>query len=1083
MVMIAAVRSATSPRLRIPARWATKTEIDGNPVDQILIREQYAGVVSNGVDAYSCTLESEQIVKLLAEKAVGNINGLSIVLPDETYVDLAATTDIPSGRWVDGNAAATDPAAVLRSLDGAFQFIEDDPVRGRQGLRSPQLGATHTVLGYWSTKKEEPATVVMPTGTGKTDTMLALFCTGRPERLLVIVPSDALRTQIADKFLSLGVLQEFGVLSPRGLRPVVGQVKHAFSDPATAAAFATRCNVIVATPDALRASDEPTRFALYERCSHLFIDEAYHVEAETWNAIRRRFIGKSVVQFTATPFREDGKRLGGRLVYAFPLREAQRLGYFSTIDYVSVVDFYDQDRAIAAHAIERLRQDRVAGYDHILMARVKWKKRADELLPLYRELGPEFQPMVLYSGIPETDRLARLAAMRSRKSRIVICVDMLGEGFDMPELKIAEIHDPHKSLGVTLQFVGRFSRNVPGRLGNATVVVGRPKGEFDDRLLKLYAQDSDWNLVIRDLSQAAVADEEEVNDFEAAFGELPDEVSIRSLLPKMSTVIYKVTDAEWRPEGIYRVYPPEEVLTDPLPVNDRDGVMWCVIEQRAEVEWGQVNLVENVSYDLYVLYHDRTRHLLYVNSSHDAFHEDVAKAVCGDSAIRITGENVYRVLANVKRMLPTNIGVLDVRNRSRRFSMHVGADVTEGLPAGETQTKTKTNLFAYGYEEGNRVSVGASLKGRVWSYRVAKTLKHWKDWCDTVGAKVTDETISIDALMKNFIRPVVLKERPALVPLAVEWPWEIFANVREEFRVEHDGKAWPIVDADLEIRSHTDAGPIEVRVVTPDWQLDYDIAIEEGAMRFAAVGADAVVRGPRSIASLRDYLSQNGLQIYFEQEALVTPEAILHKPDRNLLPYDPADLIDLDWTGIDLSVESQGGQRRPDSVQAYMIEQVKAMADWTVVLDDDTSNEMADIVALRVEGNELVVHLTHCKYVSDWRQGEDRRRIDDLYDVCGQAMKSVRWRRAVDTFFTNLIRRQKQYLDRNGVTGFMVGDELKLMDLFDRSRLLKPQFTIAIAQPGLQKHNHSDAQLELLAATQTYVYDVANGAFAVYCSH
>src|SRR5215210_2846682 len=105
------------------------------------------------------------------------------------------------------------------------------------------------------------------------------------------------------------------------------------------------------------------------------------------------------------------------------------------------------------------------------MARVKWKTRADEILPLYRELAPEFNPMILHSGVSEPDRRASLEALRSRESRIVICVEMLGEGFDMPELKIAAIHDSQKSLGVTLQFVGRFSRNMPGHLGEATVVV------------------------------------------------------------------------------------------------------------------------------------------------------------------------------------------------------------------------------------------------------------------------------------------------------------------------------------------------------------------------------------------------------------------------------------------------------------------------------------------------------------------------------------------------------------------------------------------------------------------------------------
>ena len=35
---------------------------------------------------------------------------------------------------------------------------------------------------------------------------------------------------------------------------------------------------------------------------------------------------------------------------------------------------------------------------------------------------------------------------------------MLGEGFDLPELKIAALHDVKKSLPVTLQFTGRFTR-------------------------------------------------------------------------------------------------------------------------------------------------------------------------------------------------------------------------------------------------------------------------------------------------------------------------------------------------------------------------------------------------------------------------------------------------------------------------------------------------------------------------------------------------------------------------------------------------------------------------------------------------
>jgi len=50
----------------------------------------------------------------------------------------------------------------------------------------------------------------------------------------------------------------------------------------------------------------------------------------------------------------------------------------------------------------------------------------------------------------------------------IICVNMLGEGFNFPSLKIAAIHSPHRSLSVTLQFIGRFARTAGENLGPAT---------------------------------------------------------------------------------------------------------------------------------------------------------------------------------------------------------------------------------------------------------------------------------------------------------------------------------------------------------------------------------------------------------------------------------------------------------------------------------------------------------------------------------------------------------------------------------------------------------------------------------------
>jgi len=56
--------------------------------------------------------------------------------------------------------------------------------------------------------------------------------------------------------------------------------------------------------------------------------------------------------------------------------------------------------------------------------------------------------------------------------------------------------------------------------------------------------------------------------------------------------------------------------------------------------------VADISYDLYILYWNESRQLLYINSSNnDSVHKVLAKAVCGCSAELISGEDVFRVMA------------------------------------------------------------------------------------------------------------------------------------------------------------------------------------------------------------------------------------------------------------------------------------------------------------------------------------------------------------------------------------------------------------------------------------------------------
>lgn len=1064
--------------MRVPAWSSRSLLIDRNPVRQILVRAQRAPLAVEDGQRW-LHLEGGERARVGSRRPSADDTEMALLLPATRLEAAVADRDLSDGHWV-GVRERSAPDEVLASLQDGFTFRAADAGHGRLGLRPAQLGALHAVLAHWTTRSTEPATVVMPTGTGKTETMLALLAAARLERVLVVVPSDALRVQTAAKFESFGVLQEFGVVSAGALRPVVGQIRHGFADMDAARRFAELCNVIVTTPAALEASPADMRQALLDACSHLFVDEAHHIAATTWRSIRDGFVGRPVVQFTATPFREDGRHLGGKVVYAYPLGEAQREGYFAPIDFRSVLDLGDHDGAVARKAVEQLRHDLASGHDHLIMARVNRIGRAAEVLPHYERLATDLRPVVLHSEHPQRDQRAALDLIRSRQSRIIVCVNMLGEGFDLPALKVAAIHDAHRSLGVTLQFIGRFARPGETSDGRATVVVGRPGGAVDPRLRRLYAEDADWNRLIRDLSEGAVGEVTEVSDFEAAFGSLPEEIALRSLLPKMSTVVYRTRAENWDVAGIHRLYPEERLLTVPIAINERDHVAWFVTETRTPVRWAELQTVEETAYHLYVVYWSQAQQLLFINSSNnDSLHEALAAAVCGDSAERITGENVYRAMAGVARLVPTNVGLLDVRNRSRRFSMHVGADVIEGFPAAEAQTKTKTNIFAYGYEAGGRVSIGASLKGRIWSYRVAESLKHWTDWCDHVGAKLIDDGLSVDEVMGHFIRPEVVEERPRLVPLGLEWPWEVVAGISDQVEVEYDGSRQALGDIELEITEQASSGPIPFALTSAEWTAPYRIELGEGEMRFSAVDGEAELLLRDQRLAFSAFLAQAGLYIHFEHEAIVVPPALLLRPPRDLPPFDAAALEPVDWTGIDLTSESRGPDLRTNSIQTRMLEHIDTLAEWDIVLDDDGSGEIADIVAMRIEDEALLLHFTHCKYVPG---GRPRAQVEDLYVVCGQAQKSARWRRNLPLLLQKLIGRERRRIVAGRRSGFVRGDTHALYRVADEAHLLRPSLTIALAQPGLSKASVSPAQLELLASTETYVRETANSGLQVFCS-
>ena len=322
--------------------------------------------------------------------------------------------------------------------------------------------------------------------------------------------------------------------------------------------------------------------------------------------------------------------------------------------------------------------------------------------------------------------------------------------------------------------------------------------------------------------------------------------------------------------------------------------------------------------------------------------------------------------------------------------------------------------------------------------------------------------------------------RPKGVLLAVEWPWQLHLVNSDLVKLSYGDSVYDAVSTDLVPDVTTTTGPFQFSIRTPAWDVAYKAHIEKGRLHYECVGSQEItVVRPKSERPLSEWLNANGLTFILDEDRIVEGD-LIYKPTWDRPPFDKQNLIGTDWSGTTITVESQTEAKLTDSIQYRAIADLKAEVAWDIVIDDDGSGEMADIVALRVDQSELIVRLVHCKYSHGDAPGA---RVADLYEVCGQAQKSIMWRRSdLRPFFRTLEDRARKKSARTGVNPFEVGDIKKLYEVQDRSRVLRRRMELVIVQPGLSASNASTQQLDLLASTQAYLRTTINAPLTVICS-
>lgn len=989
-----------------------------------------------------------------------------------------------SARWkrlIPGSEHLTSAVRerVKDSWTGGIRFGRPDELAG-EGLRVPQSGALHAIAAHWSVKSA-PALVIMPTGTGKTDTMVAAMVMRAPRRTLVLVPSDVLRTQLSEKFQTLGILRAAGALFDHALNPIVGV-------PLSSDAFIDGhddlrlCNVVVSTVAMIDKVPEHVLAELNQIFDVVFVDEVHHAPAKSWRRILEKLVDCALIGFSATPFREDALRIPGAIIYNFPLRMAQKLGYFRPLS-LKLVDEPDPEKAhelIARAAVDQLRHDDGQGHRHIILARTSIKKHADKLLAeVYGTHFPDLNPVVLHTSTKGKRKI--LENIRRGHHRIVICVDMFGEGFDMPSLKIAALHVIHKSLAITLQFTGRFTRS-GASVGNATIVANIANEDLSPALHELYAESADWQELLPRLSEAAIGNEIKAADFEARAKaqHLPEAnlFDLFSLNPSLSSTFFRATS--FTAKSVAKSLP-KSVQLHAQWISEEDDLVICITKSQRPISWASAKGVSDEIWELWLVAYERSAGLLYVNvSSRSSLQAEFARRITNQSAKLIRGEVMFRALANMKRLKLYNVGLY---GKGRlRFRMFTGRDVAEQITLANQANNAKSNLFGSGYEDGIHKTLGVSHKGRVWSMD-ATNIPDWREWCNTVAKKLMDSTIKTDAFLKHTLSPRAVKSLPNLSILAVIEPdaWILDEGLVSQMAISETEM---VSCRDIYIASFVRRGASLVLMLAYNGREVAEVQLnwgpEEEEQRFAVLKGSKTLLVDELATPWSDYLLGHPFTVLFEDGSELQGGVHLQRADGQAILFDKTHAQSIKWGNAPFKIESKwkAGGRRPSSIQGWWIDRLlEGSSD--IIFDDDDANESADIVEISVDEQEIVCWLYHCKYASGSDPGV---RVNDVQVVCAQAARSAKWAEAPESLFTHLQLREAPERRGGRPTRFERGDLGRLSAI--KRLLTRRRFSlhICVVQPGLSVDDIDRNISLVLGASDNFIHELTGYPLTVFGS-
>jgi len=933
----------------------------------------------------------------------------------------------------------------------------------RPGLRNAQIGAIHAISSHFTVHDKEPAIIVMPTGSGKTGVLFLSAYVLRATRVLIITPSRLVRNQISEGFETLNILISAGALPSKITKPKVKEITEVL-DTQEKWDDLIGFDVVVSTPNSLPVNNwsvNPSK----ELFDLVLIDEAHHSPAHTWNSLLKHFTNAKKILFTATPFRRDKKEIKGSFIYDYPISKAYDDKIFGSVEFIAVKQDanHSNDIGLAKEAQRVFQADQKKGFQHYILVRTNTKVHAKELLDIYSK-NTKLRLKRIDSTFSSTNISKVIQQLKAGELEGVICVDMLGEGFDFPNLKIGVIHNPHKSLAITLQFIGRFARTNAPNIGDAKFLA--IPNEINFLKLELYQEGAVWKDIIKEISQTTIQNEIEVRQtlqrFVSQEVEFEDDrdISLYSLKPFHHVKIYEVNKSMDISKQI--IIPDNNI--DKHFVSEELSVAVYITKEIQKPKWLVTDELINVNFNLFIIYNDVANNLLYINSTRKTLdiYKRIAEQYLDDTPKQLPLSLVHKVIADLSKPEVFNLGLRSKNtiNNAESYLIKAGSHVQNAIKPSELKLYEGGHLFLRGEENGGYKTIGYSSSSKVWSNTTSQITDFVK-WCTALSIKInsTKEVKTNTDLDRISFRKVIDK-----IPNNVIFAsWDALCY-KNDFQYHYDKNgAGPIIEGslvDLAIKiDRSTSTQIDFTIENEFFSEKYKFTLDDfftlDPIRYINL---FVVTQDGEIVELSSFLHGFPITFYFQDFASLRLNEITDEVLRDNMFFDTNKIESINWSDTDIECEYSGNS----GGKLHIHDKIKNLLlnrNPNILIYDHGSGEMADFIFIQENSSSILVELYHCKGSGGKRTGN---RVEDVYEVCGQAIKSGIWTNS--GVLKNKINKR---FNRVNPSVYLAGNDKELNRIFSLNKIF--YFKIVAVQPGILKSNIESKISEILAAAESYI--------------